>query len=367
MPGQMRYVFGDINSGQVIEELSLQSVTLDNKLNDWGTFRCSFKLDQTGKSNIDLVNATIPGKCYVVAERDDVPVWDGIVWSRTYQSQAKDVELTARTWPAYADKITFDADFLRTSTEQRNIFIDLWNTMQAQSGVYSGIIVPSYYPNVILKDLTANQSEYKTFFSQMQSLADTDNGFDWTIATSRASDGRYNRQLVIGYPVLGSQDGANTTFDYPGPITNYYQSESMTDAGTNFYGIGAGEGDTMLVSTLINQDMLNSGFPRYDEVMSFKDTTALTNLVGLTAQAAVQRRAPLTTVKVFTLGDTEPVFGSYGLGDTITAAFKDPRHPNGFQTAARMVAFSFTPASDDSAETVEVIFEGDELNDSGGG
>lgn len=366
MPGEMRYVFGDINTGQVLEEIALQSVNMDNKLNDWGTFRASFKMDQSGKSNLDLVNATTPGKCYIVAERDGVVIWDGIVWARTYQSQAKDIEFSARTWTGYADKITFDLDFTRTQIEQRNIFIDLWNTMQAQVGVPSIINVPTYYPDTILKDLTVARTDLKSFFSQMQAIADADDGFDWTITTNRNSDGRYSRSLRIGYPILGNQDGASTTFDYPGPITNYYQTEAIPDGGTNFFGVGAGEGDSMLLSTVVNQDLLNSGFPRYDQIGSFKDITSQVNLDGLTAQMAIQRRAPITTVKIFTKGDTEPIFGSYGLGDNVTVAFSDPFHPGGFQTTSRMIAFSYTPASDTSVEDVELIFEGDKLNQASG-
>ena len=110
----MRYVFSLVSSGQVVAEFPIQSVNFGRKLNDWGTFRGSFKLDQSGSYNADLIASTIPGKCFVVAERDGVVVWDGIVWSRTYQSQAKDVEFTARSWEAYPDMVKFDTNFTRT-------------------------------------------------------------------------------------------------------------------------------------------------------------------------------------------------------------------------------------------------------------
>src|ERR1041385_3253246 len=107
----MRYLFGDLSTSQIIEEISLQSVQLDDKLNDWGNFRCSFKLDQSGKNNEDLLNATIPGRCFLIVERETTPIWGGIVWTRVYQSQAKDIELTARSWEAYAEKVFVNPDF----------------------------------------------------------------------------------------------------------------------------------------------------------------------------------------------------------------------------------------------------------------
>jgi len=60
--------------------------------------------------------------------------------------------------------------------------------------------------------------------------------------------------------------------------------------------------------------------------------------------------------------DIEPVFGSYGLGDTATLSIVDARHPAGLTTTARIIAFSYVPQSDESIDKVELVFEGDQLN-----
>jgi hypothetical protein len=71
----------------------------------------------------------------------------------------------------------------------------------------------------------------------------------------------------------------------------------------------------------------------------------------------------LSSIKIQVKGDAEPIFGSYGLGDSSTVAITDARHPEGFQTTARLVAWDYTPQSDESVGEAQLVFEGDELND----
>jgi hypothetical protein len=300
----------------------------------------------------------------MVCERDGAVVWDGIIWTRTYQSQAKLFECTARTWPAYPERITFDANFTRSATEQRNIFIDLWNTMQSQYGCNIGVSVPGYFPSVVLKDLEVLHSEYKNFFAMMSALADGSDGFDWTIRTTKAADANYyNRDLIISYPFMGAVGGDEVAFDYPGSVTNYYQTENITDSGNNIILLGAGEGDEMLVSTFTDTTQIDSGFPRYDLKLAYKDITSSSLLSDLARQVGTKRQAPLTVIKVFTKSNEDPIFGSYGLGDRVALSIVDGRHPVPTTSIQRLVAYTFTPQSDDTVEQVELVFEGDELNE----
>lgn len=361
MTAEIKYLFGNLATREITAELPLSSVAIDKKMNDIGNFRANFKLDSSGFDNTDVLNATTPGACFVIMERDDTVIWEGIVWTRAYQSQAKDVELTARTYESYADRQFILTNFERTDVEQRNIFIDLWNDLQSTSERNIGVSIPSSFPTLVTKTLTVQASEYKTYFQALSTIADGDNGFDWTIDTYKESN-IYRRRVLIGYPKLGTTDAAGLSFDYPGAITNYYQTESMSNAGTHLFIIGAGEGDSMVVGTATQDAILAGGFKRYDVSISRKDITDQSLANSIAAQMGILRRPPMTFIKIFLKGDIEPVFGSYGLGDTATLSIIDPRHPNGMTVDARIVAFSYKPPSNDSIEEVELIFEGDELN-----
>jgi hypothetical protein len=365
MGTDLRYLFGDLSTQQVIAELPLSGVSMNKKLNDWGTFRGTTYFDTSGISNLDMAAATVPGRNFVVVERDGVPIWDGILWSATYDSQAKVMNMTARSFEGYPEKLIVDVDFIREGQDQRNIFCDLWRQLQSVGNRNMGIVIPSgVFDNAVPRDLSILASEYKTFGSGLSSMSDSEDGFDWTITTIRQNN-QYVRTLMIGYPQIGIQDttASPLSFDYPGNVLNYYESASMSAAGTNIYLLGAGEGADMVVGTAVNSDILASGFKRFDVVESRKDVESPYTIGTLADQLLITRRPPLTIYKVFTKADIDPVFGSYGLGDAGTFAVVDAKHPNGASTTARVVAWEYRPESDDNVDQVELIFEGDELSD----
>jgi hypothetical protein len=348
-------VFGDLLTGQIIEEISLQGVSLTRGFGQ-GELRGSFQLDQSGKSNSDLIAATEEGRSYVICIRDAQPVWGGFVWTRTYQSQAKVYELYCKAFEHYPEYRLVLSDFENLATEQRNIFLNLWTAMMADPNSLQ-ITLPSSFSTVIAKDLTVKAAEYKKYSTAMDSLANGDDGFDWTIDVAVVG-GAFTKTLRIGYPTLGSVE-PNILY-YDGEITNYWNNGTMGGRATHVYGVGAGEGNSMLTQEVIHSDLVSSGFPRYDVALSYKDITDAATLTSLTVQAARFRKAgvPIYTVEV--KGDLEPEFGSYGLGDAVQIRFNDPAHnPSNSAFNSRILGWEYYPPSDDHVEYARLIFEGD--------
>jgi hypothetical protein len=353
---RMSYVFGDALTGSIIQEIDLQGVSMTRALSGIGEFRGSFGLDQSGKDNRDLIAATEPGRCFIISEREDQPIWGGIVWARTYQSQSKTFELFCTAYENYPSyriiRDTFDVE----NTEQRNMFLSLWTAMMADPNSLQ-FTLPATFPDVVLKSLKINDFEYKTFRSGMDYLADAIDGFDWTIDISR-SGGVYTRTLRIGYPKLGSTDPV--AFDYSGQILNYWQTEPMRDRATHFYGLGAGEGSNMLTSTVIHNDLISSGFPRYDTAMDMSQISDLTILTSLTTQIAISKKPTVPNITIEFKGDLDPVFGGYGLGDAAVVYFDDGRHADPVDRVfnSRILGWEYYPASSERIELVRVVFEG---------
>lgn len=357
----VKFVFGDILTGQIIDEIPLYGVSMAKAIAS-GEFRGSFQLDQTGKNNATLLAATIPGRCYVVCERNNSPIWGGVVWTRTYQSQAKVSQLYCRGIEHYPERRLIRDDFEMLNTEQLNIFRALWQDMLADANSIQ-VVLPASYPNITLKSVTVKASEFKTYRQVMDELASSDDGFDWTVDVGR-QENAYTFTLRIGFPYMGSQNpDAAVHFDYPGSITNYWQNDSMSGTGTHIFGIGAGEGSTMPYVEVEHADLVASGFPRYDVDVAFKSIRDLDVLTGLTVQAATLRRAPGTTLTVETKADKEPAFGNYNLGDLAVITLQDPRHPNVEDQikSARIIGWEYKPASSDSVEMSRLVFEGDDL------
>lgn len=351
------YTFGDVLTGAVLEEIALQGVSMTRTFGA-GDLRGTFHLDQTGKSNEDLLAATEEGRSYVICERAGQPVWGGIVWVRTYQSQAKSYQLYCKAFENYPDSRLIRGDFENLNTEQRNIFRNLWTAMMADPNSFR-LTLPGSFPSVLLKSLAVKAYDFKTYRQAMDAIANGTDGFDWTIDISNVG-GAYVKTLRIGYPTLGTVQPLD--LDYPGQILNYWDNGSMAERGTHMYAVGAGEGAGMLTSEVIHTDLLASGFPRYDAVTSYKSVHDTSLLHSLAVQIAARRKPGVPVFTIEVKGDQEPEFGGYGLGDAVRLNFKDPRHvyPVDQIHSVRIAGWEYYPASDEHVEQVRLMFVGNE-------
>ncbi len=353
------YIFGDILTGSILEEIPLFGVSMTRGFG-MGDFRGAFQLDMTGKSNTDLINATEEGRCYVVAERGSTVIWGGFIRTRTYQSQSKTLQLYCQAWEHYPEyRFMRSPVFEYLNTEQTTIFINLWTQMIADPNSIH-FTLPSPISTVVPKSVTVKDFEFKYYRSVMDSLANADDGFDWTIDVQHAS-GSYEKTLRIGYPTLGAVNPVH--FDYPGSIVNYWSNGSMSGRGTHFYGVGAGEGSTVIQQEIIHSDLISGGFPRYDSYVSFKDITSQETLTGLATQAAIVRKPGVPIITLELKGDKEPEFGSYGLGDAARLYFNDPLHsePVTRTLDTRILGWEYYPPQDTHTEMARLIFEGEDL------
>lgn len=357
---EYRYIFGTLGTERVIAEIPLFGTYMDLELNVGGRFDGTFNLDQTGKRNQDLIDATIPGRCFVIVERNGIPIWGGFVWSRTYQSQAKTVQLFAQHFMQYPNYQLIREDFNRFGQDQQQAFLDLWFHMQRVPGRNINVNPPAIPPALALtKFVDVLATDFKYYGEIMSSLADADNGFDWVIDIAKYNDG-YIKTLRTGYPFLGQPDPSRMIFEYPGSILNYYATEAMTDAGTNVFTLGSGEGDTMLFYEAIAQDLLDAGFPRWDVTAPHKDIDLQPRIEAIGRQEGTIRRPPKMVIKPELKANIVPEFGSFGLGDAATVVIRDPRFPveKDFQT--RIVKWMLNPESSENVDEFKLIFAGDE-------
>ncbi len=355
---EYRYIFSSMRAESVIEEIPLYGVFMDLELNTGGRMDAAFNLDQTGKSNQNLLDATIPGRTYVIVERNNFPIWAGFVWSRTYQSQAKSIQIFAQSFENYPQYQLLRSDYTQTNVEQRNIFRDLWTTMQAVNGRNVNINVPSSFSTVVSKTVEAFATDFKYYSEIMSTIADATDGFDWYIALNKQGI-LYNKNLLVGYPTIGAVNPV-ITFEYPGSITNYYHTESMAQAGTNIFVIGAGEGATMLFKEVVHQDLIDTGFPRWDRDIGRKDVDDQTLLNTVAAREGVNRRPPMPVTKISVKSDRDPVFGAWSLGDNVNIYIEDSRFPQGFSQVSRIVKWELRPQSSENVEEANIIFQGDD-------
>lgn len=366
---EVAYIFGDAITGIATDEIRLTSVSMKDDLNG-GEFRATFALDQTGKNNSDLLGSTVPGKSFVAVERDGQVIGDYLIWTRTYQSQAKVVQLYGVPIKDYTECRLITSNYTATNLEQRNIFLDLYTLMQSATGSIR-VNLPGRFPTEVPKSISVTASEYKTFRQVMDSIADSADGFDWLIRTTRSGN-KYVRTLDIGYPQIGALTRAGIpVFEYISPsndnvmgggnIINYWANDSMASAGTNFYGIGSGEGSSMLVSNINFPELISRGYPRYDMTLDRKDLSSLSVLTSVTFQYAQIHRAPMSTLTLEVKADGDPPFGGYGIGDMCKIVIADPRFPETLTKETRLLGWEYYPPEDSNVEMVRLQVEGEDI------
>ena len=108
-----RYLFVDLLSNTIIGELPLTGVGFTQQLNQPGTFQGHLLLSgvNANKYNVDL--ATIPAYCGLYVDRDEVLVWGGVIWGRSYNSNSQILTFNAQEWISYFDhrRVTQDVEF----------------------------------------------------------------------------------------------------------------------------------------------------------------------------------------------------------------------------------------------------------------
>lgn len=396
---QYRYLFGNWQTAAIDVEIPLYGVYITDRLGDTGYMQGSFSLDQTGLDNDLLVESTIPGKSFVIVLRDNRIIWGGYITSRTYQSQAKGVQMYAKAFDAYTDSIIApmkefypSGKLFWPSDDQAVQFYTLLADFVIDE-VEAGPLFPLKFDDAFLPDQTTTdvvltgivrnaleiyRYDYKSYRAYIDEMANGQDGFDWKIVpqfiigNNQLSDiGPYvivpdsiqvQKVVKFGYPYFHANDPVGLTFDYPGNILNYYRTDNLDGVGTTTIGVGSGEGEEMLFREISYPSLIDGQgdyFPM-EVVVPMKDITDQGLLNDRTGQESVKRRPPKRTYKVTIRPDMLDSFGTDFLGSQAMLSIRDALHPSGSQVTVRINEYALSPPSEEGgSEEISLGFVGD--------
>jgi hypothetical protein len=193
----------------------------------------------------------------------------------------------------------------------------------------------------------------RTVLSVLQELQQQDGWPEWTIDVQWSDATRSGVQLVlrIRKQIGVVRSDPEATFDYPGCITAYAQSESY-EAGkgaTSVQARGEGEGATRFTSAVYTAgDLIAQGWPAW--VYRYTPGTNITDPGALNAAASkalAQMRTGTSAWTVEAAANAAPRLGrDWALGDSVQLQIAaSPGHPDGATTVARAYAWQLDAAN----------------------
>jgi hypothetical protein len=355
---EMRYIGVDLLTRQVVEDLPLYGVSLQRRIRGAGNMTASFKLGTGVFSDPDLENATETGLRALFVLRDNLCIWGGPFWSRTFQSQSNSEQLTGQSFESVFSAIEVLSRFKRTKTDQTTVFKDLITTMQAQPSSNFGFDTSLITPTGVLVDLTVETYEHRMYSDAIDELLKASNSFDYVIdPVFDPSDNSFDLLVRTGYPYMGFGQGA-INLEYPGQISNYYWSESAGKGGVIQTLLGAGEGTAMPVAVKPHADLLAAGYPAWAKIDSEKGIRDRTRLTAVAEEYARVHKTPVVTPTVeFEVTQTD--FAEWNnLGAPVNFHVTSAKHPGGKDLTSRMLGWDYSPPESDNKEQLRIILEG---------
>lgn len=308
-----RVLVGDLLTNVLREEIPFSSFSYSHALNRPGQFSGSIGLRHPKATRTNLA----PAKTCVYVERDSVLIWGGILWTADPSQDSVQLSVGGEGDLSYfAHRLIRET---KSYAQQDQLFIarDLVNYAQAQPSGNIGITVGTETSGA-LRDRTYYGYERKNLLEALQQLAAVENGFDIAVDVAY-SGGNIVKTLDLSYPSRGRRtelvfDAASNVRFLRAPIDGTRMAR-VVDV------IGAGEGDSMLISTAQDADF--EGYPRLEAVRSVKDVNieATLNAHALAGLALLRNPVEIPEVQIID-NETAPV-GSFITGDEVRVRGSD--------------------------------------------
>ncbi len=160
-----RYFVVDIISNELLAEIPFTGVSYSRSLREAGEFSGSIAISEA-TANLSLYENTLPGKTALYVVRNNICVWGGIIWTRSYDIVGKSLSVSGSEFSSYFYKrvlwktwvnayqasivvsgsiVNVTLDFAEASsiTVGRPVYIDWSQDHSAYSGYYTPLSSPA--------------------------------------------------------------------------------------------------------------------------------------------------------------------------------------------------------------------------------
>lgn len=271
-----RYFTVDILSNSLLAEIPFSGVSYDRTLKAAGSFSGSIPvIDKT--SQYGLYENTMPGRTAVYVMRDDVCVWGGIIWSRSYSVTSQRLSVSASEFTSYL--------------QRRNIW-KTWSHDFSGSGVATGgVLAVTLDASTYAFD---SGSSVRIFFYEVGDFAN--NGYRVVLSSPAPTESSFS----VSIPGIPNGSYSNLSI-YIRTDTYDYVRELLNSMNIDFENISFGN------------EEIEPGLSSPHRITSFSRTNNLVRVNTVDAHNAVVGQS-------VDISDTSPVInGSYEVKEVYSA------------------------------------------------
>jgi len=374
-----KYLFADLSTNQIIDEIPMSQVRISKVLNGSGALTGVIKLGDAALVGRTIKEATQPARRVVYAIRDNSPFWGGIIWATSYDSDTRQLAIGATDWWSYFDHrrilsaITLPLNpydiagqsQIYTATDQNTIARALVTLAQSHTGGNIGIVADTTLSGK-LRDRTYDGSALKPVGEALRDLANVIDGPDIVFDVGAfGTNGRPARIMRVGTPQL-SQQGNPHTWDLGANLLKYTWSSGGGVMATRALITGAGQDRGTLVAVSEDTTLYATNWPLLEVDDAHVDVSDITTLQQYADSAVAGARLPAVSIGLSVRGDLTPALGSYSVGDNATfnvpalvvtnGAIErgDPFLPAGLNLTVRLTAINLSIDDNSGIEDIDL-------------
>jgi hypothetical protein len=251
-------------------------------------------------------------------ERDGLPVWAGIVWTAQMDVASNNATINAAGFWSLVRMRRIAKTLIYNNTEQVQIAKLILDHLQQQPGGDMLIDTTGLPDTAFLRTRVYYDYERKNAGEAIEQLSAVSKSFDFAVRPV-LEDGVPKRRFMARYPNTGRSTAI--VLDAGSNVELLSAVVDGTNIVTSVHARGEGDGPDALLATYTNTTMLGK-YPLTEDLITHSDVSRLNTLKTHADVRLSRGQSPMVFPTVVIHGGSEPVLGSYEVGDRVRLRVK---------------------------------------------
>lgn len=336
----------DLRTGAVIDELPLSNIRFTDRLNGAGDWSATLDLNglDAGGQRRSLA-ATAPARTCVWFDRGGTLLYPGIVWTRR-RSSGRLTLGGLHLWSYWRRR--------RSAVTYKYSQVDQGEMMrQLVAGGVPGpyVLTPAAAPS-FPRDRTYWAYERRIVSEAVEQLAGVEAGADFSLELAYGATAP-QATFSVWWPRRGRAGTESGWVFDDSNIRNVDVGDDGSQTTNRVHAIGAGEGDTMLLTTISSP--VADIYPVLEDALSLKDVSETSTLLAHAYGHIAVFEEPTMEWKLEVETDLDPPLGSWSIGDDVRVML-DPRpeFPDGWDAFHRIIGHTVSVGDGNSPDVASL-------------